>query len=79
MELLHEILANEVRKVDLVERVAKHGQKDLLKHKELVHITKRLRNLKFERQARQSAISKIERDLPSKCCGVTQGWACSFP
>jgi len=33
MELLHEILANEVRKVDLVERVAKHGQKDLLNTK----------------------------------------------
>ena len=52
IKLLHEILANKVRKVDLVKRVVKHGQKDLLKHKELVHITKRLRDLKFVRQVR---------------------------
>jgi len=52
MKLLHVILANKVRKVDLVKRVVKHGQKDFLKHKELVHITKQLRDLKFVRQVR---------------------------
>jgi hypothetical protein len=32
VELLHQVLADEVRQVNLVERVAKYGQEDLLKY-----------------------------------------------